>query len=51
MDGLGDFLELKTVVETPDALPTAMAHLERLLSRLGLGPADLVDRSYGDLLA
>jgi adenylate cyclase class 2 len=48
--GLGTFVEFEAVVDAPARVPAARARLSRLLTSLGLGSADLVDRSYGDLV-
>jgi predicted adenylyl cyclase CyaB len=50
VSGLGTFVEFEAVVDAPGRVPAARAHLSRLLAGLGLGSADLVDRSYGDLV-
>jgi len=49
VEGLGEFLELETVV---DEIPAAEAHAEtaRVVSALALDPAEFVSRPYKDLL-
>jgi len=51
VEGLGDFLELEVVLregETPD---DGVLEAGRLMSRLGVGPEQLLDCAYVDLLA
>ena len=49
--GLGDFLELEVVLEEDESVATGEAIARDLLSRLGIGPDQLVATAYVDLLA
>lgn len=48
--GLGDFMELEVVLREGQAPAEGEAVAEDLMARLGVSPADLVDRAYLDLL-
>jgi len=50
VEGLGTFVEFEKTVEDPQVLEPAMDELRRLMAELGVRGADLVDRSYGDLI-
>jgi len=48
--GLGDFMELEVVLRNGQDPADGAAVAKDLMARLGISPADLVDRAYLDLL-
>jgi adenylate cyclase class IV len=51
VDGLGDFLELEVVLDADEPADAGHAEARRLMAALGIGPADLVEGAYVDLVA
>jgi predicted adenylyl cyclase CyaB len=51
VEGLGPFVELEVVLRDGEADAVGVAEAQALLAALGIGPADLVDSAYLDLLA
>jgi predicted adenylyl cyclase CyaB len=50
IDGLGSFVEFEAVLSSEQDESESAAHLEMLRHSLALEPADLISRSYADLL-
>ncbi len=50
VERLGDFLELEVVMAEGEAQAAGRREAEKLLSRLGIEPADLLEGAYIDLL-
>ncbi|HWQ07572.1 MAG TPA: hypothetical protein VN436_00630, partial [Holophaga sp.] len=50
-EGLGDFLEVEVVLAAGEPVEAGMAEAHALLRRCGLGPEQLVEGAYVDLLA
>lgn len=50
VEGLGTFLELEAVVDADHDEARCRAQVAELLAALGIGDADLIRASYGDLL-
>jgi predicted adenylyl cyclase CyaB len=50
VEGLGDFLELEVVLAEGEESLTGKTEADELLTRLGIGPDQLVDRAYVDLI-
>ena len=51
VDGLGDFLELEVVLADDEPTQSGIAIAHDLMAKLGVGPDQLVDGAYVDLLA
>jgi predicted adenylyl cyclase CyaB len=51
VEGLGDFVELEVVLQEGQSEADGQAIARRLMRRLGIQPADLVEGAYMDLLA
>lgn len=51
VDGLGDFLELEVVLDTPGDAAAGQRIADELLRRFGIAPADLISGAYVDLAA
>jgi len=51
VEGLGDFVELEVVLREGQSEAEGQAIARRLMRRLGIQPADLVEGAYMDLLA
>jgi len=51
VEGLGDFVELEVVLRDGEPAHRGVAEAETIMTRLGIGAADLIDRAYVDLLA
>jgi len=51
VEGLGDFLELEVVLREGESAQAGVREAEDLMRRLGVQPAQLVERAYIDLLA
>ena len=49
--GLGDFLELEVVLDDGEASEVGANEAATLMARLGIAPAQLIERAYVDLLA
>jgi len=50
VEGLGDFVELETVLSPGRSRDDGRRETDRLMDRLGIGPDDLVATAYIDLL-
>jgi adenylate cyclase class IV len=50
VDGLGDFLELEVVLDERESAESAEREALEIMSRLGIGPSQLIERAYVDLL-
>jgi adenylate cyclase class IV len=50
VEGLGDFLELEVVMAEGEPAEAGAAEAHALLATLGIGPEQLVERAYVDLL-
>lgn len=50
VDSLGDFLELEVVLDEDEPIAAGQAEAENLMTKLGIGPDDLVADAYVDLL-
>lgn len=50
VEGLGRFIEIEAIVREGRGAPRARKTLEKLMKKLGIKPADLVERSYLDLM-
>jgi predicted adenylyl cyclase CyaB len=51
VEGLGQFLELEVVLRENEPTEAGVREAEELMQRLGVDPAQLLDRAYVDLLA
>ncbi len=51
VENLGDFLELEVVLREDEPTEVGVREAEELMQRLGVSPAQLIDRAYVDLLA
>lgn len=51
VERLGEFLELEVVLRENEPVETGVREAEMLMQRLGVTPAQLIDRAYVDLLA
>ena len=51
VEGLGSFLELEVVLADGEAAEAGVAEAHALMQRLGIGPAQLIEGAYVDLLA
>jgi predicted adenylyl cyclase CyaB len=51
VEGLGQFLELEVVLRENELTEAGVREAEELMQRLGVDPAQLLDRAYVDLLA
>lgn len=51
VDGLGNFLEIETVLREDELIESGMAEAQALLERLGLSSQQLIAEAYVDLLA
>ena len=49
--GLGDFLELEVVLQEHEPCEIGVREAHELMARLGVGPSQLIDCAYVDLLA
>lgn len=50
VEGLGDFLELEVVLEEGEYAGRGVQEAHELMSRLGIGPSQLIEGAYVDLL-
>jgi predicted adenylyl cyclase CyaB len=51
VEGLGEFLELEVALREGEPAEAGVREAEELMTRLGVTPAQLIDRAYVDLLA
>lgn len=51
VEGLGHFLELEVVLEENESIEAGVAEAHSLMAQLGVGPSQLVETAYVDLLA
>ncbi len=51
VEGLGDFLELEVVLGDAEPVEAGVGEARGLMTALGIGPEQLVDSAYVDLLA
>ncbi|MBN2317472.1 MAG: class IV adenylate cyclase [Acidobacteria bacterium] len=51
VEGLGDFLELEVVLEEGESVESGEAEARELMKKLGIGPDQLIEGAYVDLLA
>jgi len=50
VEGLGDFIELEVVLEPEQDAADGVATAQKLMRQLGVGPTELIDKAYIDLL-
>ncbi len=50
VEGLGHFLELEVVLEESEPCESGAREAHALMDRLGIGPSDLIETAYVDLL-
>ena len=51
VEGLGDFVELEVVLRADEDERAGLAVVRKLMAELGIGPEQLVEKAYVDLLA
>ena len=51
VEGLGHFLELEVVLEADESIEAGVREAQLLMAQLGVGPSQLVETAYVDLLA